>query len=367
MDIAVLRAVLAWHAGLSREPRVLAASTRQAFGSPPPMDGLADLLDRISAFGHARSITPEWDLADRALTWSGGQRRALVTCCDPRYPATLLQIPTPPLVLFVHGDVDLLGHFQFAIVGSRKATRAACDFAAEIASQLVRYGTVITSGLAQGVDAAAHRGALAGNGHTLAVFGCGIDRVYPTCHRKLAAEIVECGVLVSEFPLGAAPRKHHFPQRNRLIAGLSSGTLVVEAAARSGSISTAMHALEQGREVFAVPGSIHNPLSSGCHALIRQGAKLTEGLDDILSELPPLALRASAGTPRVSNVTAQPGVRTDHAGDNLLQICGWEPFTIDELVSFSGLTVQEVSSMLLPLELAGLIEARSNGTYVRVG
>ena len=353
MDIATVRAVLAWHAGLSREPRLLAASTRQAFGSPRPINGLADLLERISAFGRARSIIPQWDLADRALNWSGGQRRALVTCCDPRYPAALLQIPTPPLVLFVHGDVDLLGHFQFAIVGSRKATRAACDFAAEIAAQLVRYGTAITSGLAQGIDAAAHRGALAGNGNTLAVFGCGIDRVYPASHRKLAAAIAECGVLISEFPLGAAPRKHHFPQRNRVIAGLSSGTLVVEAAARSGSISTAMHALEQGREVFAVPGSIHNPLSTGCHALIRQGAKLTEGLDDILSELPPLALRALAGTPRVFKATAQPGARSDHLGDKLLQICGWEPFTVDQLVSFSGLTVQEVSSMLLPLELAG--------------
>ena len=319
-----------------------------------------DLLERISAFGRARSIIPQWDLADRALNWSGGQRRALVTCCDPRYPAALLQIPTPPLVLFVHGDVDLLGHFQFAIVGSRKATRAACDFAAEIAAQLVRYGTAITSGLAQGIDAAAHRGALAGNGNTLAVFGCGIDRVYPA--QSSQARSRDCGM--RRFDIGVSARrssaKASFPQRTGLLPGLAAARLWSKRRRVAVQSQQRCMRLKQGREVFAVPGSIHNPLSTGCHALIRQGAKLTEGLDDILSELPPLALRALAGTPRVFKATAQPGARSDHLGDKLLQICGWEPFTVDQLVSFSGLTVQEVSSMLLPLELAGLVEARTN-------
>ena len=197
------------------------------------------------------------------------------------------------------------------------------------------------------------------------MFGCGIDRIYPASHRSLADEIRCSGALVSEFPLGEAPRKPNFPRRNRLIAGLSLGTLVVEAALRSGSLSTALHALEQGKEVFAVPGNVQNPLSKGCHALIRQGAKLTESMADIAEEIPLLrAARpvAETGAPTLDEAAAA----VDPESRRFLEAWGWDTLSIDQLAARVGLTVQSVSSILLTLELAGFIEPRASGTYARV-
>ncbi len=363
LDIVGVRAALAWHAAVSGHPRHLAAASRYLRLNPPADPGrLAAIL---AASCRHNQLTPHWDSADRSVAWCVGERRAIVPYGDARYPPLLREIPTPPPLLFVDGDLEALAAAQFAIVGSRKATRGACDTATRIAAELAARGAVITSGLALGIDQAAHRGALGAGGRTVAVLGCGIDRVYPHRHRTLAAEIRGAGALVSEFPLGAPPMARHFPQRNRIIAGLCLGTLVVEAASRSGSISTAMHALEQGREVFAVPGSINNPLSAGCHSLLRQGARLTVASEDIIEELPQLASRVAVSAPAARPITdAADGLET--GPKRLLDACAWEPNSVDELVQRSGLTVQEVSSMLLPLELAGLIESRANGTYVRI-
>ncbi|MGA7802212.1 MAG: DNA-processing protein DprA, partial [Gammaproteobacteria bacterium] len=213
-----------------------------------------------------------------------------------------------------------------------------------------------------GVDGAAHRGALAAGASTVAVLGTGPDRVYPASHRELAHEVASHGALVSEFCPGTPPRPDHFPRRNRLISGLSLGTLVVEAALRSGSLTTARHALEQGREVFAIPGSIHNPLARGCHALIRQGAKLVETAADVLEELGSLA--AVEGTPGAAPVPPETGSLTEDY-TQLLDLMGYDPISVDHLVECSGLTAEAISSMLLILELRGYVTCGPGGRYAR--
>jgi len=304
-----------------------------------------------------RSDSPSWA--------AGAASRHLVVYGATDYPAQLYEIAAPPTLLFVDGMPATLLQPQLAIVGSRKATLAARRFAAEIATAVSLAGVAITSGMALGIDAAAHAAARTAGGSTIAVFGCGIDRIYPASHRALADDIRRGGALVSEFPLGEAPRRSNFPRRNRLIAGLSLGTLVVEAALRSGSLSTALHALEQGKEVFAVPGNVQNPLSRGCHALIRQGAKLTETLADITDEIPLLCaarpvVAAGAGAPD------EVGPALDPESRRLLEAWGWDTLSIDQLAARVGLTVQSVSSILLGLELAGVVEPRASGTYARV-
>ena len=221
----------------------------------------------------------------RDLEWLAGPARSLLTVDDPHYPVQLAAVPGMPAALFVQGDPSVLARPQVAIVGSRAATAAGCETAFGFAARLAAHGFAITSGLATGIDAAAHRGALAAGGVTIAVCGTGLDRVYPTGHDRLAEEIAAAGALVSEFPTGTPPAPHNFPRRNRLMSGLARGVLVVEAAARSGSLITARLAGEQGREVMAVPGSIHNPLARGCHRLIKDGAALVETVDDVLSAL----------------------------------------------------------------------------------
>ncbi|MHB8744379.1 MAG: DNA-processing protein DprA [Sulfuricaulis sp.] len=223
-----------------------------------------------------------------ALDWLAEPRHHLIVWSDPDYPSLLREIPDPPAMLYVLGDRCLLARPQLAIVGSRNPTPMGRDNARAFAANLAGAGLVITSGLALGVDGAAHRGALEAGGKTIALAGTGLDRVYPSAHRDLAHDISRHGALVSEFPLATPPRPENFPRRNRLISGLSLGTLVVEAALQSGSLITARLASEQGREVFAIPGSIHSPQSRGCHALIRQGAKLVETAQDVLEELGPL-------------------------------------------------------------------------------
>ena len=254
-----------------------------------------------------------------------------------------------------------------AIVGSRNPTKGGERNAFEFAQHLASVGFTIVSGLAQGIDTAAHRGALAAGGRTIAFLGHGIDRIYPAANKTLAEEIAASGALVSEFPLGTHPQKELFPQRNRLISGLGFGTLVVEAARRSGSLITARLAGEQGREVFALPGSIHNPMARGCHQLIRQGAKLVETGDDIIAELAPLAGQILQNT--MESTSNDSSLETAHKNPDaeyvqLRSHIGHDPIGIDELAQNSGLTIDQVSSMLLILELHGEIESLSGGRYV---
>jgi len=294
--------------------------------------------------------------------WLQGPGHHRVRMGDDAYPELLAQIPGPPSCLYINGDPELLHLPALAIVGSRNPTSAGNQNAFEFARHLGNSGFCIVSGLAQGIDAAAHRGALAAGAPTIAFLGHGIDRVYPACNRDLAHEITSQGALVSEFPLGTHPHKSLFPQRNRLISGTSLGTLVVEAARRSGSLITARLAAEQGREVFAIPGSIHNPLSRGCHELIRQGAKLVETADDIVAELGPLARHVLQNA--LQSTASEPSTVTGNEEyEGLLKFLGHDPASTDELVGRSGLTIEEVSSMLLILELEGKIEKLSGGRY----
>ncbi len=297
--------------------------------------------------------------------WLQDENHHLVRLGDNAYPQLLAGISDPPAQLYVDGDPEILHLPALALVGSRNPTTGGAQNAFEFARHLGATGFCIVSGLAQGIDAAAHRGALAAGAPTVAFLGHGIDRVYPAGNRELARDIARHGALVSEFPLGTAPNRALFPQRNRLISGLSLGTIVVEAARRSGSLITARLAAEQGREVFAIPGSIHNPLSRGCHQLIREGAKLVEAADDILTELAPLAghllqtIDESAASDRLPAVEKD----TDAEYVKLLQAIGHDPVSADELVERSGLTIDQVSSMLLILELEGKIEKQSGGRY----
>lgn len=299
--------------------------------------------------------------------WLEHERHYLVPFTDPRYPKLLRGLAHRPLVLYLAGNVDALGEPQLAVVGSRNPTPQGLNTARDFAERLAESGLSITSGLAAGIDTAAHRGALAAQGITLAVLGNGLDVVYPRSNSSLSEAIEQQGALVSEFPLGTAPRRGNFPQRNRIIAALSLGALIVEAARNSGSLITARMAVELGREVFAVPGSIHNPLSGGCHALIKQGAKLTETADDILSELnfsaffAPRFPAAEGGTVRNLDTA---GMDKEHK--ILLDALGFDSADLDTLVVRTGFKAEAVSSMMLILELEGHVQAAPGGRYSRV-
>ncbi len=304
---------------------------------------------------------PDEKILRSELEWLSEPGHHLLTWSDPDYPALLREIPDPPLVLYVAGERQLLSARQLAIVGSRNPTPMGRENARAFAKSLAGAGLAITSGMALGVDGAAHRGALEAGGKTIAVAGTGLDRVYPARHRDLAHEIVKHGALVSEFPLGTPPLPENFPVRNRIISGLSLGTLVVEAALQSGSLITARMANEQGREVFAIPGSIHAPQARGCHALIRQGAKLVETAQDILEELGPLA-----GVALQAAHENTPPPRLDATMVTLLEHIGHDPVSIDTLIERSGLTADAVSSMLLQMELNGLVSNCPGGKVQRI-
>ena len=302
------------------------------------------------------------------IEWCAQERRGLIAFDDPRYPARLRQIAHAPPALFYRGDIDLLGLPQIALVGSRNATPQGLETAHAFAAELCRRGLVVTSGLALGIDGAAHRGALSADGLTIAVCATGLDRVYPATHKPLAAQIERHGLLISEFAPGSAPRPEHFPRRNRLISGLSLGVLVVEAARESGSLITARLAGEQGREVFAIPGSIHNVMARGCHHLIRQGAKLVETVDDILVEIGDqvagwLQTTRTRSAPRADAVTQD---ATAHRHAAVLQALGDHPRSIDALVEALGMSAAELGAALLELELEGHVAAAAAGQVMRV-
>jgi DNA processing protein len=313
---------------------------------------------------------------DAELRWLEHDGHHFVPLASDSYPPLLAEVSDAPVGLFVRGDPAALSLPQLAIVGSRNPTAGGRDNATGFAAHLARRGLAITSGLAIGIDAAAHQGALAAEGVTIAVCGTGLDVDYPSAHGALAEAIAKRGALVSEFPLGMPALQANFPRRNRIISGLALGTLVVEAAVRSGSLITARLAAEQGREVFAIPGSIHNPLARGCHQLLRQGAKLVETCDDIFAELRALvgalapALQAAVSDERKpgtagpeSSAAVAPAL--DKAYEILLDALGFEPAGVDTLVERTGFAADEVASMLLILELDGKLESRPGGRYVR--
>lgn len=311
--------------------------------------------------GHAARVaaTLAW-LAERPT-------RRLLTLGDPDYPDLLLQTADPPLLLYLDGRAELLRTDAVAIVGSRRPTPQGLDNARRLARQLGEHGWTVVSGLAAGIDGAAHAGALEASAGTVAVVGTGLDVVYPHAHRALAARIAREGLLVSEFPLGMAPMPDNFPQRNRIIAGLSRGTLVVEAALRSGSLITARQATEAGREVFAVPGSIHSQQARGCHALLRDGAKLVESVDDILDELGGPARGAMAcgrldGGAALSPDLAEPD---DDDEDDVLRALGHDPVSLDALIARCGWPAPQLNVRLMELELAGRVARLPGGLFQR--
>ncbi|HEV3105621.1 MAG TPA: DNA-processing protein DprA [Trinickia sp.] len=346
-----------------------------AFGTPQmlraqPFGALAELAGNAAA--RAVLTEPEAGFEQyvaEAAAWRAQPGNQVVTLCDPAYPPALLTTHDPPPLLYVKGRLELLHAPGIAIVGSRNATPQGLEDAARFARALAEAGLSIVSGLALGIDAAAHRGALdAAGGGTVAVIGTGADIVYPAKHRPLAHEIAARGVIVSEWPLGTPARPSHFPQRNRLIAGLTKGVLVVEAAPRSGSLITARLANEMGRDVFALPGSIHAPLSHGCHQLIKEGAKLTETPDDIFEELG-IAL-AAPGAAAASECAQLPltgaGQTVSARAARLLDALGHAPATLEILAARTEIDGTALQSALLELELAGHLSVLPGGRFARI-
>ena len=347
------------------------------FGSPlgwvdQPDSALAEAgLSNAQIRGLRR---PDEEALKRCLNWLDSPERQLITLADEFDPPLLRDIPDPPPALFVLGDPACLLSPQLAVVGSRNATPGGLGHARSFSATLARAGMVITSGLASGVDAAAHEACLDAGGRTIAVAGTGLDRVYPARHRDLARRIAGQGALVSSFPPGTEARPGHFPARNRIISGMSLGTLVIEAGLKSGSLITARLASEQGREVFAVPGSVHNPLARGCHRLIREGAKLVETAEDVAVELQPLAGQLAGALSQLLDSQTNggldldgtaPHIKLDADYQHLLELIGYDPTPVDEIIRRSQLTAAAVSSMLLMLELDGYVAAHAGGRYSR--
>ena len=304
-------------------------------------------------------------LIDKTLAWADQPGNHVLTLADDGYPHSLLNIPDPPLVLYAKGRQDLLCSPSIAIVGSRNATAQGIANAEQFSKVLSEAGLTIVSGMALGIDAAAHQGGLDGNqGSTVAVIGTGADIVYPARNRGLAHRIAEEGCLLSEYPLGMPAIAANFPRRNRIISGLARGVLVVEAAAQSGSLITARMATEQGRDVFAIPGSIHSPLSKGCHLLIKQGAKLVESAQDILEELSQYAPALATPHSRVIGVKERRPASSN--ADPLLAAIGFDPTDVDALALCTGLNIAALNEQLLTLELEGVVELLPNGSYRRL-
>ena len=357
------------------------------FGSPQAVldasvTALGAWVDGPTALGLTRPPDGHAQRLAATLAWlQAGPGRRVMVLGDADYPAPLLHAADPPLLLYLHGRSALLQHRALAIVGSRRPSAQGRDNARRFAAAVAAQGWTIVSGMAAGVDGAAHEGALAAGGDTIAVVGTGIDRIYPASHQALAHQIAKTGLLVSELALGTPPLAQNFPQRNRIIAGLAQGTLVVEAALRSGSLITARLACEAGREVMAIPGSILSSQSAGCHALIRQGAALVDSPEQVLEELgalPPLATAAAPKVPKVPKLPklptalAAPAVPADAAAaaaaepdDAVLRALGHDPLSLDALIDRCGWPAPALSAHLLTLELDGLVARLPGGLYQR--
>ena len=366
MDAAEAHALLARVPSLTadhvRALALEAGSVEQAVASAPK-----GLKTPLPPAARAFLENPDRAAIDADLRWIDASGATLIPCTSPLFPPLLTHTVGAPAALYVLGDVEALCMPQLAIVGSRNPTAGGKSTAQEFATFFARAGLGITSGLALGIDAASHEGALRGAGLTIAVCGHGLDEIYPKQHAALAARIRESGAVVSEFPPRTPPLRAHFPQRNRIISGLSLGVLVVEAARNSGSLITARFALEQGREVFAIPGSIHNPLTRGCHKLIRDGAKLVEAAQDVLSELRiPLIEQPLVACARRAESSVAAATALDKDYEMLLDALGFEPSSIDALAERSGLKSESVASMLLILELEGRVAPHPGGRYGRV-
>lgn len=341
-----------------------------AFGSPSDIYAANyKQLATVVSEKIAVAITQGADLDQLtdAAVWLMQDCNHLVTLADTQYPKALLETADPPPFLYAKGNLHLLNQASIAIVGSRNASVQGEKNAEAFAQELCQNGLCIVSGLALGIDGAAHRGALKATGKhqgaTIAVIGTGLDIVYPAKHRDLAHQIVEHGLIISEFALGTPSKPQNFPKRNRIISGLSLGCLVVEANLQSGSQITARLAAEQGREVFAIPGSIHSPMSKGCHQLIKQGAKLVDSIEDILSELHIETKLADIDLQQADN-PAYENISTPKT--NLLKLMGFDAISLENLVQISGLTVNEVSSMLMILELEGSVASLAGGKYQKI-
>ncbi len=377
MDAVDLQLALGRAPGLTARQLKLALERLGAAGTAAlPTASMAALIgqprSRLRALGlPAAACTaleaPQAQHLATDRTWVERERIVLIDALSPLYPPRLAEAHAAPALLYVQGDAALLCSPQLAMVGSRSPTEGGRRTAREFAGDLAQAGLTITSGLALGIDAASHEGALAAQGRTVAVLGTGLDRVYPREHRALAARIADQGALISEFPPGTPPQRQNFPLRNRLIAALALGTLVVEAARGSGSLLTAQRAIELDREVFAIPGSIHNPLARGCHALIRQGARLVEEVQNVLDELkfslPQQLVMSLSGSP---GGAPGGGAVLDKKYKILLDALGFEPTGVDSLVERTGLSSQSVASMLLILELEGAVELLPGGRYLRL-
>ncbi len=362
----------------SRQQRRLAVVARAGL-SAPQLAKLAALAPSLDALDHpvarmleplglttrmaAMLACPDQAVIDGDLRWLADSGATLLASTDTAYPMLLRESPDAPAVLYVLGDVAALADPQIAMVGSRSCTAGGRDTARRFAAWFAQAGLTVTSGLALGIDTASHEGALQAGGTSIAVLGCGLDICYPKENRRLFDRIVRQGAVVSEFPPGTEPRPALFPQRNRIIAGLSSGTLVVEAASRSGSLITARLAGTAGREVFALPGSIHNEMARGCHELIRQGAKLVERPEDVLSEL-----KISLSSQILATSTPSPsgGPVLDKEYKILLDALAFEPAGVDTLIERTGLNSESIASMLLVLELDGHVAPHPGGRYSRI-
>lgn len=326
---------------------------------PVKFDEIIKSHSSLKHYFSQKNLTIDWQGVEADLKWAEDPNNTLLSIHHPNYPDRLKQISSSPPLLFVQGDTDLLNRAQIAMIGSRNPTPSGEDTAYQFAKAFSNSGLVVTSGLAMGIDAACHEGVIAANGETIAVMGTGPDIIYPKRHQALSKKIVEKGCLVTEFPTGVTPVAMNFPRRNRIISGLSLGVLVVEAAYASGSLVTAKYALEQNREVFAIPGSIHNPLARGCHLLIKQGAKLVETVEDVLEEIgAPTCRVVREEHPRAGQCPAP-------TNDRFLHYMGFDTTPVDLLISRSGLTAEEVSSILLVLELDGQVKSVPGG-YVRI-
>jgi DNA processing protein len=344
---------------------MLGAQLLDGFGSPQALFAAGTRAWRSAGVAEktaALLASPDWAAADSDLLWLAQPGRSLLVRDDPAWPPQLSTIASPPLALYLIGESKALSLPQIAVVGARSATPQGLDNARAFSAELARRGLAVTSGLALGVDGAAHTGALEAGGTTLAICGNGLDRVYPARHRDLAHRIAESGLLVSEFPPGTAPKPDHFPRRNRLISGLSLGVLVVEAARESGSLITARLAAEQGRDVFAIPGSIHNPLARGCHLLIREGARLVETVDDILEELAP-QLRARLTAEASDLVPVRDHFEEDN--DPILAAIGDDATSFDAIVARTGMDAASLNARLLELELRGAVGSGPGDTFMR--